>query len=68
MQYKLDGYYPNDAARVYGYDSKGVRAVIYKGYFNYKQNTVTLYPHARLRATADTVAKVTIPISRLGKE
>ena len=68
MVYKLDGYFPNDVARVYGYDSKGVRAAIFKGYFNYKKNTVTLYPHALLRATTDTIGKVTIPIMKLQRE
>ena len=68
MKYKLDGYYPNDVARVYGYDSQGVRTAIFKGYFNYKANTVTLYPHARLRATSDPIGKVTIPMTQLQKE
>ena len=68
MQYKMDGYYKNDVACVYGYDSKGHKVMIYKGYFNYKQNTVTLYPFSRLAPTSDPIAKVTIPITKLGRE
>ena len=68
MVYKLNGYYKNDVACVYGYDSQGVRTAIFKGYFNYKANTVTLYPHARLRATSDPIGKVTIPMRLLEKE
>ena len=68
MQYKMNGYYKNDVACVYGYDSKGHRVMIYKGYFNYRQNTVTLYPFTRLAPTSDPIAKVTIPITKLGRE
>ena len=68
MQYKLDGYYKNDVACVYGYDSKGHRVMIYKGYFNHKKGTITLYPFSRLAPTTDRVGKITIPIMKLQKE
>lgn len=68
MQYKLNGYYPNDVACVYGYDSRGHRVMIYKGYFNYKRGTITLYPFSRLVPSSESFGKVTIPIAKLGKE
>lgn len=68
MEYKLEGYYANDAACVYGYDSGGHRVMIYKGYFNYKKNTVTLYPFSRLAPTSEPIKKVTIPMAELQRE
>ena len=68
MTYKLNGYYKNDVACVYGYDSGGHRVMIYKGYFNYRKNTVTLYPFTRLAPTSDPINKVTISIMQLQKE
>lgn len=68
MVYKLNGYYKNDVACVYGYNRAGHRVMIYKGYFNWKRNTITLYPFTRLIPTSEPCEKVTIPISKLGKE
>ncbi len=69
MTYKIDGYYKDGStACVYGYDSRGHKVMIFKGYFNHRRNTITLYPFSRLAPTSDTVTKVTIPISRLGRE
>lgn len=71
MTYKMNGYYRDrggTVACVYGYDSGGHRVMIYKGYFNYKNNTVTLYPFCRLAPTADTVGKVVLPLMKLERE
>ena len=68
MKYKLNGYYKNDVACVYGYDSNGHKVMIYKGYFNYKQGTVTLYPFTRLAPTSEEIRKVTIPMRELKRE
>lgn len=69
MTYKIDGYYKDGkTACVYGYDSRGHKVMIYKGYFNTKGDMITLYPFTRLAPTSDAVVKVTIPVYRLGRE
>lgn len=69
MTYKMDGYYKGgSAACVYGYDSRGHKVMIYKGYFNSKGDMITLYPYSRLAPTSDTIQKVTIPVFKLGRE
>lgn len=65
MKYLFDSFYPNGAACVYGCDSNGCRVMIFKGYFDYKRNTVTLYPFSRLAPTSENVRKITIPMNQL---
>ena len=65
MKYLFDSFYPNGAACVYSYDRHGCRVMIFKGYFDDKRNTITLYPFRRLTPTSETVGKITIPITQL---
>ena len=69
MTYKMNGYYKGGrVACVYGYDKSGHRVMIYKGYFNSKGDMITLYPFTRIAPTSDIIEKVTIPVTRLGRE
>lgn len=69
MTYKLNGYFRDgQTASVYAYDSKGHRVFIFKGYFNWKKNQITLYPFTKLAPTSDRIEKTVIPIGSLGRE
>ena len=65
----MNGYFKDGrTACVYAYDSKGHRVFIFKGYFDWKRDRITLYPFSQVAPTSDKVEKTVLPISALKPE
>lgn len=60
MLYKADGYHPDGSLCVYGYNDKGAKVAIFRGFQNHRRNTVTLYPKVCLAPTSEDVGKKVI--------
>ena len=65
MTFKHDGYHRDGTMCVYGYDSNGVKVVIFKGFPNLRSDTVTLYPKVCLVPTRENIGKQQIPMRML---
>lgn len=65
MTFKRDGNFGDGSLCVYGYDNRGNKIMIFKGYVDLRKDTVTLYPKVRLVHTDENVGKQTIPIRML---
>ena len=65
MRFKHDGYHRDGTMCVYGYDENGIKVVIFRGFPNLRNDTVTLYPKVCLAPTRENTGKQQIPLRLL---
>ena len=64
MIYRHDGYHTDGTLCVYGYEN-GQKVMIFRGYLNSRNDTVTLYPKVCLVRSNKPVEKVIVSVRSL---
>lgn len=65
MTYRHDGYHSDGSLCVYGYDEHGSKIMIFRGYLNTRNDTVTLYPKVLLARTNKDIKKTILSLRLL---
>ena len=68
MTFKHGGYYADGSIVVYGFNDSNNKVAVFRGYVDWKNNTISLYPKKILMPTTEDVGKRTIPIFNVEKE